>query len=177
MGLMHHHLSLIKTRQSTQNIGLGGTSASLPDMDIIYTQALLMDAGSASFKAIKLGEIEGILGKLVAIAYCALEALPKLGCDEVEYAGENRLSYQMLDIMRLLSNKINDCSSGEARHYSALYHVCSHLVTDFLNADFDKAFRVYHAWRMSYLDTIDEDTMQNLTYNSKLPVLTDCFYE
>jgi hypothetical protein len=174
---MHQHLALIKNRQSAQSIGHGGVPVCLPDMDIIYTQALLMDAGSASFKAIKLGEIEGILARLVAIAYCSLEALSKLGYDVLEYAGENRLSYQMLDIMQLLSNKINDCSSGEAKHYSALYRLCSHLVTDFLNADFDKAFRVYHAWQISYLDTIDVDSIQNITTNSKLPVLTDCFYE
>ncbi|CAG7855974.1 hypothetical protein MCAMS1_00301 [biofilm metagenome] len=177
MGLMHQHLTLIINRQPAQSSGQGASPTRLSDMDIIFTQALLMDAGSASFKAIKAGEIEGILARLVAIAYTALEPLAKLGCDVAEYAGENRLSYQMLDIMRQLSNKINDCSSGEASHYSVLYHVCSHLATDFLNADFDKAFRVYYAWRISYLDSDDEDTIQSLTYKSKLPVLTDCFYE
>jgi hypothetical protein len=147
-------------------------------MGIIYSQALLMDAGSLSFKAIKAGDIEEILAGLVILAYTALETLTLLGCDIADYAGENRQSYQMLAIMRLLSDKINDCSSGEARYYSTLYHVCSHLATDFLNADFDKAFRVYHEWRTAIIDATDEKNFnRQISNKSKFPDLTDCLYE
>jgi hypothetical protein len=75
---MNRHLELIKTSQ----LGLNPVRDEAPcvsDMDIIFSQALLMDAGGATFKAIKSGEIADILAGLVAIAYTALLALAHQG--------------------------------------------------------------------------------------------------
>ena len=162
---MNQHLALIKTNQAEHRL-----MPCLSDMDIIFSQALLMDAGSISFKAIKAGEIADILAGLVALAYTALETLSMLDSNAVEPAIESRPTYQMLAIMQLLSDKINACSSGKAEHYSALYHLCSHLATDFLNADFDKASKAYHAWHK--LHQLDK------TNNLKNCLeMTDCLYE
>ena len=53
---------------------------------IIFFQALLMDAGSSTFKAIKQGELEGILAVFVALAYAALKPLAAQDKD----LGENK---------------------------------------------------------------------------------------
>jgi hypothetical protein len=162
---MNQHLALIKTSQAEQK-----SIDYLSDMDIIFAQAQLMDAGSISFKAIKAGEIADILAGLVALSYAALEALSMLDSDVVESVNESRPTYQMLAIMQLLSDKINVCSSGKAEHYSALYHVCSHLATDFLKADFDKAFKVYHEWRKLH-------QLDKAAHLKNCPDMTDCLYE
>lgn len=163
---MNPHLALIKTNpthpQSLQ-------AETLSDMDIILSQALLMEAGSASFKAMKSGEIAEILAGLVALAYNALLALAGQDKDLMEQPASHQ-TYKLLAIMRLLSEEIYQCSSGKAEAYSRLYHSCSHLATDFLNADFDKALRAYHEWRKT----------NNFTNSEKSPKaldLADCLYE
>jgi hypothetical protein len=163
---MNPHLALIKTNSTYP---LSPQTESLSDMDIILSQALLMEAGSASFKAMKSGEIAKILAGLVALAYHALQALAGQGKDLIDQP-PNHQSYHLLAIMRLLSEKITQCSSGKAEDYSRLYYSCSHLATDFLNADFDKAFLVYHEWRKS------NDTA-NTPNNPKPLDLTDYLYE
>lgn len=140
------------------------------EMDVISAQATLTEAGSLAFKAIKSGEISGILGGLVALAYAALQALAAQNKDILENSGENQPVYQMLEIMRLISGKIHDCSSGQAEHYSELYYLCSHLATDFLNADFEKAIQVYHEWNKVRQVVGDHQ-------KTNLPDLTDCLYE
>ncbi len=166
---MHHHLALVKTLQPNT-----GREISVSDMDIILSQALLMDAGSATFKAIKSGEIADILAGVVALAYNALQALAMQDRDILEREGESHQVYQMLAIMRQLSDQINCCSSGEAKHYSGLYHLSANLASGFLNADFNKAFQAYHEWREVCQDSGGKANKQNIP---KTLDLTDCLYE
>lgn len=163
---MNPHLSLIKASpthpQSTQAEGLS-------DIDIILSQALLMEAGSASFKAMKSGEIVEILAGLVALAYYALLALAGQDKNLIDQPASHQ-TYHLLAIMRLLSEEIYQCSSGKAEAYSRLYQSCSHLTTDFLNADFDKSFRTYHEWKKTNNPTNPQDSPKTID-------LTDCLYE
>ena len=156
---------------------IAGEIPCVSDMEIILAQALLMDAGSATFKAIKSGEIADILAGLVGLAYTALQALAMQGKDIVENQGEGYQEYQMLAIMRLLSDKIHRCSSGQAERYAELYYLCANLASGFLNADFDKAFQVYHEWRKVCQGPSDEADKILKTNNTKSPDLTDCLYE
>jgi hypothetical protein len=173
---MHHHLTLVKAIYPTPKI-IEGQIPSVSDMDIILSQALLMDAGSITFKAIKSGEIADILAGLVALAYTALQALAMQDKDIVGNQGEGYQQYQMLAIMRLLSDKIHLCSSGQAKHYSELYHLCANLVSGFLNADFDKAFQVYHEWRKVCQGSgVGTNKIHDL-HKTKIPDLTDCLFE
>jgi hypothetical protein len=173
---MHRHLTLVKTIQPRPKV-VEGEAMLVSDMDIILSQALLMDAGSMTFKAIKSGEIVDILAGLVALAYASLQALAMQDKDIVEHQGATYQAYQMLAIMRLLSDKIQNCSSGQAKHYSELYHLCTHLAAGFLNADFDKAFRVYHEWRKVRADSNEETAKILSPHKTKRPDLTDCLYE
>ncbi|MEQ1559455.1 MAG: hypothetical protein ABL933_11035 [Methyloglobulus sp.] len=173
---MHQHLTLIKTVQPRQKV-VEGETMPVSEMKIILTQALLMDAGSAIFKAIKSGEIADILAGLVALAYTSLQALAMQDEDIVEHQGTTCQTYQLLAIMRLLSDKIQNCSSGQAKHYSELYHLCTQLASGFLNADFDKAFRVYHDWCKARVDSSEETATMLNPQKTKLPDLTDCLYE
>lgn len=173
---MHHHLALVKTMQPHPKFTEGEIPC-VSDMDIIFSQALLMDAGSVTFKAIKAGEIAEILAGLVALAYTAIQALAMQDKDIVENQGEGYRQYQMLAIMRLLSDKIHDCSSGWVEHYSGLYHLCASLSSGFLNADFDKAFLVYHEWHKVCLDSNHDTNKIHDPHKAKLPDMTDCLYE
>ena len=136
-----------------------------------------MDAGSATFKAIKSGEIADFLAGLVALAYTSLQALAAQDVNLVENQGETYQVYQLLPIMRLLSGNIQHCSSGQAAHYSGLYHLCVHLASGFLNADFDKAFRIYHKWRKTSADEGEGTTEMLGVFKTKSPDLIDCLYE
>jgi hypothetical protein len=173
---MHHHLALVKTRQPQPKFKEGEIPR-VPDMGIILSQALLMDAGSVTFKAIKSGEIAEILAGLVALAYTAMQALAMQDKDIAEHQGESHQVYQMLAIMQLLSARIHHCSSGQAGHYAELYHLCASLSSGFLNADFDKAFRVYHEWREACQDSNDKADKMPDAHKAKLPDMTDCLYE
>ncbi len=162
---MHKNLELVYTQQPKPNIA--GTQIS--DMEIILTQALLMDAGAATFKAFKSAEMANILVGLVSLSYIALQifAMQKNGL--IENKGEGFQIYQKLAIMQFLSAKIHHCCSGEAKRYAELYYTCNNLASGYLNADFDKAFSMYHQWRISYLRS--ENKISS-------PVdLTDCLYE
>lgn len=173
---MHHHLALVKAIRHHPKFTEGETPC-VSDMDIILSQALLMDAGSVTFKAIKSGEIAEILAGLVALAYTALQALAMQDKDIVENQGEDHQVYQMLAIMRLLSDKIHHCSSGAAKHYSGLYHLCTSLSSGFLNADFDKAFLVYHEWHKTCCDYSYVTHKIHDPHTTRLPDMTDCLYE
>lgn len=173
---MNQHLTLIKTAHPTPKVAEEETMP-VSEMEIILTQALLMDAGSVTFKAIKSGEIADILAGLVALAYTSLQACAMQDEDVVENQGAACQTYQLLEIMRLLSDKIQNCSSGQAKHYSELYHLCTHLASGFLNADFDKAFRLYHDWCKARADSSEETTTMSSPQRTKSPDLTDCLYE
>jgi hypothetical protein len=173
---MHNHLALIKTMQPNQKVSEGET-LHVSDMDIILSQALLMDAGSLTFKAIKSGEIADILAGLVSLAYTALQTLAIQDKDIVENQGEGYQQYQMLAIMRLLSDKIHLCSSGQVGHYSDVYHLCANLATGFLNADFNKAFQIYHEWSEACQGCGIETNKSHDPHQIKPPDLTDCLFE
>ena len=166
---MHNHLALVKASHCTPKIE--NETPHLSDMDIIIYQALLMEAGGITFKAFKSGEIADILTGLVALAYAALQALVQQDEDMGMPTVERHQEYQMLAIMRLLSDKIQHCSSGNGTDYCELYYLCASLAIGFLNADFDKAFQVYCEWRTTNRD-YNEDY-----YKANLPDLTDCLYE
>ncbi len=174
---MHHHLALVKTLQPNRQANVGESPYIISEMDIILFQALLMDAGSATFKAIKQGEIEGILAGLVALAYASLQPLAAQDKDIGENEGELHQEYQLYLIMRQLSDTIHKCSSGQTEHYSKLYHLCAHFVSSFLNADFDKAFQLYHDWRIACDDSGAKTTETVSSDKPKRLDLIDCFYE
>jgi len=166
---MNDHLALIKTAQSNHEDFVELSCGA--DMALIFIQAKLMDAGSTTFKAIKSGELADILAGVIALSYTALQALASLNQEVAESRKESHLEYKMPAIMRLLSDKINDCSSGKAEAYSELYRLCAQLASGFLNADFDKSFQTYHAW---YTGKEFNNKAMN---NPDLPDLSDCLYE
>jgi hypothetical protein len=169
---MYNHLALVKTIYHHTKV-VSGEMPHVSDMDIIASQALLMDAGSVTFNAIKSGEIAEILAGLVALSYNALQAVAIHNQDIIEAPSEGYQEYQILAIMQLLSNKIHRCSSGAAKRYTELYHLCASLTSGFLNADFNKAFLVYHEWYKANQISNDETNH----HKANLPDLTDCLYE
>jgi hypothetical protein len=169
---MHDHLALLKNLKPM----VEGRDT-VPDMEIILSQALLMDAGGITFKAIKSGEIADILVGLVALAHSALLALAMQEQEIIEPTRESRQEYQMLAIMRILSEKIHHCSSGKAQDYCELYHLCASLASGFLNADFDKAFQVYHDWYKACQEPSHDVNKIDDQHKRTCPDLTDCLYE
>lgn len=143
---MNQHLAALRTYHDAISIPQAeyGTPAKLSDMDIILRQALLMDGGSETFKALKSGEMADILAGLADLAYYALGAIALEGGDVVEKPVDWRHDGFVLSVMKLLSEKIDHCKNGDAENYSALYCLCVHLSKAFLNADFDGAFRCIH---------------------------------
>lgn len=170
---MPDHLQLVNSRKQLTSAAPSGLS----EMALIDLQALLMQAGSATFRAIKSGEIADILTGLVSMAYTSLEALSALGKERIEGKREASGAYQMPAIMRLLSEKIGRCASGEASSYCELYHLCEDLSSGFLNADFDKAVRAYHEWRKANPDLTDICFKTETGCLINAPDLTDCLYE
>lgn len=114
------------------------------DMDIVMRQALLMDCGSETFKAITAGDLAKILAGLVDLSYNALAAIACRGDEVISTSVAWRQDGSVLSVMRVLADKINSCASGESIHYSALYNICEQLARGFINADFDKAFAMVH---------------------------------
>lgn len=147
---MHQHLQLVRDYHERFAIKQPAYPESVPlsDMDIVMYQALLMDQGSATFKAIILGELAGILGGLVELAYTALAPIACRGDDVIATAVTWRQDGSVLSIMKLLSDKISLCTTGETLHYSALYNICEQLARGFINADFDQAFQIVHQHAM-----------------------------
>lgn len=153
---MNKHLALVKELEP-------GESRHLSDMDIVMRQALLMEDGSAALKALKAGEMVHILTGLVNLAYCALGAIALHGGDVIEHPVSWRHDGFVVSLMRMLSDKINACSSGNVDDYSAIYCLCVHLSRSFINADFDKAFQRVH--------------QSKLLKSAKAPDLSDCLFE
>ncbi len=161
---MNKHLQLV--RQFHEQFGIPQANASeithLSDMDIVMRQALLMDCGSETFKAITAGDLAKILAGLVDLSYNALAAIACRGDDVLATSVTWRQDGSVLSVMRVLADKINQCASGESIHYSALYMLCEQLARGFINADFDKAFQMVH---------------NNLLMNSQLSVVSGRDYE
>lgn len=148
---MNKHLKLVRefhdSRSSPQ--AQQGAKHHLSDMDIVVHQAALMEQGSVVLKAIKAGDMVEILGGLVNLAYVALTAIAARGDDAVERPVTWRHDGFVVSIMRILSDKINNCTSGNTDDYSEVYGLCAHLTRTFINADFDKAFQRIHDSKMS----------------------------
>jgi len=162
---MNKHLKLVREFHDALAVPQAehGANTRLSDMDIVLRQALLMDEGSAALKAIKSGDMVEILAGLVNLAYSALGAVAMQGSEVTDHPVTWRHDGFVLSIMRILSDKINHCSSGSSDDYSAVYCLCIHLARGFINADFDKAFQMIHDGKMSK--------------PVKIPDLSDCLYE
>lgn len=126
-----------------------GAMPHLPDMEIIRYQALLMEAGAEVLKAIKAGEMAEIMLGLADLAYVALSAIAKQGGDVIEQPVSWRQDGFVLSVMQIVSDQINQCSSGSVAKYSAVYCLCIHLARGFVNADFNKAFQMIHQHNLS----------------------------
>jgi len=88
----------------------------------------------------------------------------------------------VISLMRLFSDKINNCASGSADNYSDVYCLCVYLSRSFINADFDKAFQMVHDSRMSRLDKsgkLSDENPEEIQKSKffKIPDLSDCLYE
>ncbi len=163
----HEWLNILRN-QTEFNKGQG---SEVTDMDLIVSQALLMDAGSATLKAIKSGELAEILLGLVRMAYRALAGLTLHNDADLDAPATMPNDYLMLAIMRQLSKNIAGCASGSPKDYSSLFCYCAHLSTDFINADFDKAMHIYHQWRIAQPVSNRDDP------NNKFPDLSGCLFE
>lgn len=143
---MHKHLLLV--RDFHERFGIKQPdfpeTAHLSDMDIVMHQAMLMDYGSATFKAISSGDLTNILVGLVDLAYTSLVPIACRGDDVIATSVAWRQDGSVLSIVKVLCDKISLCSSGDTARYSALYSICEHLARGFINADFDKAFQIVH---------------------------------
>lgn len=162
---MNKHLMLVRQFHDAVSCPQAepGENRHLSDMDIVMREALLMADGSVVLKAIKAGDMVQILAGLVNLAYCALAAIAQQGSDITEQSVSWRHDGFVVSLMRLLSDKINACSSGKVDDYSALYCLCAQLSRNFINADFDKAFQMIHESKMST--------------SAKEPDLSDCLFE
>ncbi|WP_446810894.1 nucleoside triphosphate pyrophosphohydrolase family protein [Methylomonas sp. 2BW1-5-20] len=121
-----------------------GETGHLSNMDIVMRQALLLDCASETFRAIASGDLIKILAGLVDLSFNALAAIASRGDDVIAVSANWRQDGSVLSVMRVLSDKVNQCTSGETVHYSGLYAICAHLSQRFVNADFDEAFQIVH---------------------------------
>ncbi|CAD6879815.1 hypothetical protein [Methylomonas albis] len=148
---MNKHLQQVRDfhRKFGINQPDDGESGHLSNMDIVMRQALLLDCGSETFRAIASGDLTKILAGLVDLSFNALAAIASRGDDVIAVSANWRQDGSVLSVMRVLSEKINQCTSGETVHYSGLYAICAHLSQRFVNADFDEAFQIVHQHLMS----------------------------
>ena len=181
---MNKHLKLVREFHEAFSYPQAehGASAHLSDMDIIVRQALLMDGGSETLKALKAGDMVLILGGLIDLAYFALGAIALRGEDVTDSPVSWRHDGFVISVMRLLADKINQCTTGSTDHYSEVYCVCVHLASSFLNADFDKAFQKVHQNNLSQLNETGHsiyDKVEDPKKSSPLhvPDLSDCLFE
>ena len=148
---MNKHLKQV--RDFHQQFGIAqpdeGDTGHLSTMDIVMRQALLLDCGSETFKAIASGDMLKILAGLVDLSFNALAAIASRGDDVIAVPANWRQDGSVMSVVRVLSEKINACTSGETVHYSGLYTICAHLAERFVNADFDEAFEIVHQHLMS----------------------------
>lgn len=179
---MNKHLELV--REFHEKFGIAQPqypdTKHLSDMDVVMRQALLFDCGSETFKAVAEGDLAKILAGLVDLAYNAMAAIACRGDDVVATSVTWRQDGSVLSVVKALSDKINGCTSGDTVNYSALYGLCEHLARGFLNADFDKAFRMVHNNLMAqagkggtqnYDQRIERETLPDA------PDLSDALYE
>lgn len=177
---MNKHLQLVRNFRKNFSLpeALPGSSGQLSDMTIVLRQAWLMEAGKQVLLAIKQGDMGVILARLTGLAYLALNAIA-IQRGDVEIQPVNwRHDGSVLSLVRLISDRINACSSGQSRDYSALYCACAQLIGGFLNADFDKAFNEFHQYELKtgIGPGLDAENRSEVDWN-KTPDLSDCLYE
>ncbi len=181
---MNKHLQLVREHHEACSFKQArfGEISHVSDMESIQRQAMLMEAGSLLFNAIKSGEMAEILGGLVNLSYVSLGAIAVAGKD----VSESTITWQhdgyVISIVKLISEKISHCTSGNSSAYSDVYNLCVLLSRNFLNADFDKAFQVAHDYHMKHLaikgTSIYDNAWNNyLSELSRMPDLDDCLYE
>ena len=171
---MNKHLQLVREFHSAYSVPQAefGQAGHIADMEIISRQALLLEEASELFKAFKRGEMADVLAGLVNLGYAALTVIALQGADVTETSVSWKHDGLVISIMRSISDRLNQCSSGKGEAYSALYFLCVQLARDFLNADFDKAFQVVHDSRMSALKEHPHPSK-----HFKTPDLSDCLFE
>lgn len=181
---MNKHLKLVREFHDAFSLSQAthGGNVKLSEMDIIMRQALLMEEGSELFRAIKAGDMVQILAGMINLSYCALGAIAIEGADVLDRPVSWQHDGFVISLMRLFSDKINNCASGSADNYSDVYCLCVYLSRSFINADFDKAFQMVHDNRMSRLDKSGKlsDKNREEIHKSKffkIPDLSDCLYE
>ena len=181
---MNNHLKLVREFHDAGSFpqAVQGANVRLSEMDIIMRQALLMEEGSKLFKAIKAGDMVEILAGTINLAYCALGAIAIQGADVLDQPVLWQHDGFVISLMRLFSDKINNCASGSPDNYSEVYCLCVYLPRSFINADFDKAFQMVHDSKMSRLGKSGKLTNENAeeilkSKFFKTPDLSDCLYE
>lgn len=181
---MNKHLQLVREFHDAFSFPLAefGANVELSEMDIILHQALLMEDGSNVFKALHGGDMVEILNSLADLAYCALDGVAMQGADVDEIPVSWRHDGHVISLMRLLSEKINQCAAGKTEYYSEVYCLCIHLTRSFINADFNKAFQAVHDNYMSRLDESKKSGFNNVEQVRKSPMfnppdLSDYLYE
>ena len=181
---MNKHLKLVREFHDAFSFPQSeqGANVQLSEMDIIMRQALLMEEGSELLRAIKAGDMVEILAGMIDLAYCALGAIAIQGSDVTDRPVSWRHDGFVISLMRLFSDKINNCASGSSDHYSEVYCLCVYLSRSFINADFDKAFQMVHDSKMSRLGKSGKLISENAEEILKstffeTPDLSDCLYE
>jgi len=139
-------------------------------------------AGGELFKAFKAGDVVKVLAGMINLAYSALGAIAIQGADVLDQPVSWQHDGFVISLMRLFSDKINQCASGSPDSYSDVYDLCVYLSRNFINADFDKAFQMVHDSKMSKLDKNSQFTTKNAedllkSRYFKTPELSDCLYE
>jgi len=181
---MNEHLQLVVEFHEKLSFPMAepGTMPHFPDMEVIRYQSLLMETGSEVLKAIMAGEMAEIMLGLANLAYVSLSGIARQGRDVIEQPISWRQDGFVLSVMQIVSDKINQCSSGSVMNYSALYCLCIHLARGFVNADFNKAFQMIHHHYLFRLENSGEsfyDDTDKLR-KSKLqdaPDLSESLYE
>lgn len=181
---MNEHLKLVRELHVAMSHPQAeqGTNTRLSDMDVIKYQALLMEAGGTLLYALKVTEIVDILLGLVNLAYAASAAIAKQGGDIAYKPASLRHDGSVLSIMKIISDQINQCAEGGSDKYSGLYWLGIDLARGFVNADFDKAFRIVHNAHISRLKEsgIGIYDAADSIYKLKLkgsPDLSGCLFE
>ena len=181
---MNTNLKLVRKFYQAVSVPLAEieTNLKMSEMDIIFQQALLMEEGSAIFRAIKAGDMVDILAGMINLAYVALGAIAIQGGDVIDKPVHWQHDGYIISLMRLFSDKIHHCASGSLDSYSDVYCLCVYLSRSFINANFDKAFLMVHDNKMDWISKNDVELHKNSkevlrsTY-FKTPDLSDCLYE
>ncbi|MDD1618953.1 MAG: nucleoside triphosphate pyrophosphohydrolase family protein [Methylococcaceae bacterium] len=181
---MNKHLKLVREFHGALSLPqvAQGENVKLSEMAIIMRQALLMEEGSELFRAIKAGDMVEILAGMINLSYSALGAIAIEGADVLDQPVSWQHDGSIISLMRLFSDKINNCASGSPNNYSEVYCLCAYLSRSFINADFDKAFQMVHDNKMSQLGKSGKLICENAEEIQKskffkTPDLSECLYE